>query len=162
MIGFTKLGLAGLVLSAMPVLASAHSRFDVEVGGPFAPPPPVVVVAPPPTDRVWVEPVYQTETDHVWRDAVTEDRCTRVWVRDAYVEQVFGHGRHERVEQVFVPGHYEDRHEAVVVAPGHWEDVQRQVLVTPGHWAERPVDCAPRVVEVAPAPFLGFFGRFHF
>ncbi len=173
MIGITKLGLAGLVLGAMPVLASAHPGYfyghdgghdagfgvDIAVAQP-APPPPVIVTAP--VDRVWVEPVYQTVTDRVWRDATTEDRCTRVWIPDTVQDQVVHYGRHDRVERVFVPGHYEDRHETVVVAPGHWEDVQRQELVTPGHWEQ----CGPsRVVEVEPArpsPFLGFFGHFRF
>jgi hypothetical protein len=160
MFGKMTLGLAGLMLGTVPMVASAHPHFDFDVAVGEPAPPPVVVVAPPPVDRVWIEPVYRTVTDRVWRDAQTEDRCVRVWVADTVQDQVIVHGRHEHIEQVFVPGHFEDRHEAVVVAPGHWEDVQRQELVTPGHWA----DCDARVVEVAPRPdgFSAFFGHFRF
>jgi hypothetical protein len=95
------------------------------------------------TDRVWVEPVYQTTYDRVWIQPVTQDVCDRVWVEPAYEARdiVVWDGFHHRVvhENVLVsPGHYEERHHQVVVTDGHWENVARQEVVTPGHWEYRP------------------------
>ena len=82
--------------------------------------------------RVWVEPVYQTVTDHVWHPAVTRTECQRVWVPDKY-NDIAGWGG--QVLHILVQkGHYEDRNVEVVVTPGYYEDACRQVCVTPGHW----------------------------
>ncbi|MBV8781045.1 MAG: hypothetical protein JO353_06580 [Phycisphaerae bacterium] len=157
-----KLGLAGLAISALPALASAHSRVSVDIGVGAAPcAPETIYVAPAPVDRVWVEPVYRTVCDRVWVDAVTQDQCTRVWVPDQYEQRVIRYGHHKCVEQVLVaPAHYEDQHQTVVITPGHWEDVQRQELVSPGHWEERTV-VVERDHERRPY-FGGFFGHFRF
>jgi hypothetical protein len=155
-----KLMLAAVAATGLiPLTAKAHDRIDLAFGhgdvlfnvdfghdhDHFAPQP--VVVDQCATERVWVEPVYQTVCDHVWVAPVTQDAVQRVWVEPTYEDRdvvVYArHGREVVREQVLVaPGHWEDQHTQVIVTPGHYEDVSRQVLVTPGHFEDRPVAVA--------------------
>jgi hypothetical protein len=161
-----KLMLAAVAaMGIAPMTAKAHDRIDLAFGhgdvlvnvdlghDHCAPPPPVVepvVVEPVTTERVWVDPVYQTVTDRVWVAPVTQDTVQRVWVDATYENRdvviYTRHGREVVREQVLItPGHWEDQHTQVIVTPGYWENVDRQVLVTPGHYEDRPV-----AVAVAP------------
>ena len=104
-----------------------------------ADPPPAIVVHPP--RAVWVEPVYRTVCRRVWREPVKEIVYEHVWIeaRQETREVVYFDScgcRHVRYEQVFVPGHYEDRAREIVRSPGCWEMVEVRELVTPGHWVE--------------------------
>jgi hypothetical protein len=153
--GFKKIAFAALGVMALAPVAQAHDHFgfdfhgnhgQIGIGFNIVAPAPAPVVVP--TTRVWVEPVYRTESARVWVRPVTQDVCDRVWVDATYeTRDVVHYSRGWRTvvrENVcVVPGHYEDRHHSVLVTDGHFENVDRQVLVTPGHWEDRVVVQAP-------------------
>jgi hypothetical protein len=118
--------------------------------------------------RVWVEPVYRDITHRVWVEPVMKCMTERVWVNSCWETRTitrYDCGRpYTKREQVYVPGHYEERSREVVVTPGHYkdvcrrelvcaghyEDVTRQELVSAGHWEERceeVVVATPRRIE---------------
>jgi len=103
-------------------------------------------------DRRWVEPVYQTVTDHVWVPDQFEDRQVRYLDRGVWCT---------RVDHVLVlPGHYEDRPRQICLTEGHWEAFQRQECVAEGHYEVHQESV--RVADASPVgvinPMLAGFG----
>lgn len=106
--------------------------------------------------QVWCEPVYRTEYVPHWVKPYYNTVCERVWVEPAYEwRDVVSYDRRgcrvvrrERVcvrqggwknveRQQFVPGHYKNEPEQVLVTPGHYEARRDRVCVREGYWEDR-------------------------
>lgn len=90
---------------------------------------PVAVARPVRTERIWVEPVYETVVERVWVPQV-ETRYRDVPVLGPCGEVVAY------------------KREAYTVETGFWREVPKRVLVTAGHWTTRPVAVAHRPAPV--------------
>jgi hypothetical protein len=92
--------------------------------------------------RVWVEPVWEKAVDRVWVAPVTRDEVTKVWVDPVYETRetvTYEHGRRVvvRARVKVADGHYEERHNTVVLTEGHFQTSERWVLKSDGHWEGR-------------------------